>query len=357
MKSNYAFLAFVLVLGSAIPAQTIHSHTLPYGYDSVDGNYNVAPSGGGPFNVVTGNCRWQWTYGWNQFFHQCPVLITQLSFRRSSDASLVGTVYPTVNITMASLASNFASHTAMSATFANNLGPDQTIVYSGPGTIPAYTATASVPAPWLVVFPLSTPFIYDPTKTRDLVIDLQVAGAASVAGTFIIDGVYPSAGVSQNGHTTIGTSATTNWFNADAGPVVLVDYLLGNPVHMDLIANTTTGTGDLFYQILNMPANATHGYTLISTIPSSTFSIPFGRGPAFGIYPDPLTFQIILSPPFPGSPFHWVTPAGGLFPDVALTAPPGSLLGFVGQTWEAVAVALDASGLIAGISPPRQIPW
>lgn len=357
MKTNFALLAFVLVLGSTIPAQTIHSHTLPYGYDTVDGPYSVAPSGGGPFNVVTGNSRWQWTYGWNQFFHQCPVLITQLSLRRSSDASLAGTVYPAVNIIMSSLAPAVSSHTAMSAAFANNLGPDQTNVYSGPATIPTYTATASVPAPWLVVFPLSTPFIYDPTKTRDLVIDLQVSGAATVAGTFIVDGVFPSSGLSQNGHTINGASTTSNWFNGDAGAVVLVDYILGNPVHMDLIANTTTGTGDLFYQIVNMPANTAHGYTLISTIPASTFGIPFGRGPVFGIYPDGLTFTIIVLPAGPGDPFHWLNPGGGLFPDVPLSAPPGALVGFIGQTWELVSVAFDGGGLIAGISPPRQLVW
>src|SRR5262245_45714342 len=117
MKTLLIVFAAALLTAPMAFAQTTYSHTLPFGYEGVDGNYTCYPAaaGGGPFNINpgNGNCRWQWIYGWNQFFHQHPVLITQLDFRRSSDANLVAVTFNTVTITMASLAPAISSHTTV----------------------------------------------------------------------------------------------------------------------------------------------------------------------------------------------------------------------------------------------------
>ena len=333
-----------------------YSHTLPFGYETVDGNYSCYPGGtqgGGPFNASTGNSRWQWTYGWNQFYHQHPVYITQLAFRKDGNVlNAGGALYPNVVIQMANLAGAYASHTAMSATFANNLDATTLVtVYSGPITIPP-NAGGTNPAPFNLVIPLQLPFAYDPTQLRDLVIDMQVLPGATSTGAFALDGVFPNAGVSQNGHTTNATSATTNWSNPDAGPVVEVTYLLGNPTSLELVATTSGGgIGDLYYQYLNMPLSAVEGFTLLSTTPSALYGIPFGRGPLFGIYPNILTFQLLLTPASVGDPFHWALPALGSFPDAPIIAPPGTFLGFTGLTFELVGVALAPGGVVAGVSP------
>ncbi len=363
MKTHIVLLvAAIAVLLPVLPAQTTYQHTLPFGYETTDGTYACYPSlaGAGPFYAAPGdgNCRWQWIYGWNQFFHQCPILISQIDFRRSTDLSLVGTSYTSVTITMASLAPAYASHTAVSGTFANNLGPDQVVVYSGPLTIPAHTAVPTTPAPWLINIPLQIPFAFDPVQKRDFIIDLQVTGGTATPGNFQIDGAFPHPGVAQNGNTQNPLSATSDWSNPDAGAIALLTYQLGNPLHFDLILSTTgSGTGDLNFGYANIPAGTTHGYTLLTTVAASTYGAPFGRGPLMGIYPDNTTWNVIIpSPASLGSPFHWVLPASGLFPETSISVGAGVFSFLAGAVWEGVGVALSPTGLL-GISPPRQLAW
>ena len=77
-------------------------------------------------------------------------------------------------------------------------------------------------------------------------------------------------------------------------------------------------------------------------------ALPVGTGPIFGITPDANTFAILQIAPVaqPGNPLHWTWPAFGVYPQVPLVAPPGTL-GFTG-TWDFLGVAVDA-GL--GLTP------
>lgn len=358
MKTSI-LVAGLFTLVSMTQAQSTFSATLPFGYETTDGNYTCYPTGnpwfGVPFNNGSGTGIVQWAYRWSEFFHQCPVLITQLAFRRTNQAILSGATYPNIMIRLATLNPAFTSHTQLGNNFNGNLAADVTVVYSGPIVLPPNSVTGTIPAPWDIVVPLQVPFAYDPTKLRNLVVEVNLLAAPTAVPNFPVDGVFPHPGVAQVG---FGSGATGNFGNADAGGIVQVTYQLGNPTDFDLILATTGGgTGDLFYQYLNMPAGALDGYTLISTTPTSTFGVPFGRGPVFGIWPDFITFNIILSPAIPGSPFHWLASGGGLFPDIPIAAPPGTLSSFAGQTWEVVGVALTPLGTVAGISPPRVLNW
>lgn len=353
MKTTLIVIALMALVGLC-PAQLIY-HTVPKGFDTVDGNYTL-PQGtpfGGP-----NPCRWQWAYRWDSLYHQFPITVFELQLRRSSDATLAGGSYANVVITMASSAT---SQLSPSNTFANNLDTDATVVYSGPVVIPAYTATGASPAPWLVTIVLSQPFPFDPTRQKDLVIDFQSNGPPSPAtgAGFTLDGTFPSPFVSQTGHVSDPNAAGANWANNNAGPIINLGYVAGSPAHFDLSVTTSgSGIGDVTAQFSNIPATTTNGYTLVSMVPASSMGFDYGTGPAFGLFPDALTFTIALLPPSAGDPLHWTWPAApGVFPATALLRPAGTFSYAAGQTWEACGIALDASFGLVGITPVRQINW
>jgi hypothetical protein len=356
MKTTISILLGVALAGPMI-AQTF-TQTLPRGFDTVDGNYAIGTFSGVPtlFNSI-GTSVWQYTYDWSTFVHRVPLTISQLALRRSSDATLPGGTYSQVQITMASSQFN---HPTTSSSLANNLDPNDTVVvYNGPITIPPYTTTAAIPAPWLITLPLVNLFEFDPSRQRDLVIEIRVLGTAPVgSGLFILDGTFPNAFVGQRGHRSNGLATVSDWANGDAGLVCQIQYSLGNSSDMDLqLVTSGGGVGDLFYQVSNLPVGTVEGYTLISLVPTSTFAVPFGEGPLLGIWPDSVTFLILSSPAALGDPFHWISPAGGFFPDSPIAVGPGTLTQFAGLTFECSAVALDATRAIIGVSPPRAVNW
>ena len=103
---------------------------------------------------------------------------------------------------------------------------------------------------------------------------------------------------------------------------------------------------------------ATNGYTLISMITASSMGFDYGTGPAFGLFPDALTFSIALQSPTPGNPLRWSWPVPStVFPNAALILPAGTFTYAAGQTWETVGIALDANFGLVGVTPVRQINW
>jgi hypothetical protein len=295
-------------------------------------------------------------------FHQFPVLITEIAFRRSAEAAISTTTYSGVTIRMASCATD---HLAMSGVFANNLDVDSTVVYMGDVVIPTVNVMGVSPAPFNVRVVLQTPFAFDPTKMKDLVIDMQVDGPTpGMGGLFPFDGVYPNAFVSQNGHITNSLSAVNNWNNPDAGPVIEITYQAGTGLttpFLDIAAFTTgSGTGDLFFQVYNMAflpnlASISRGYTLVTSTPAPVY----GKGPIFGIVPDLLTWSLLTTQPIaPGNPFAFTVPGPfGGWPDSPVLLGPGSVNIPSGVVWEVVVVLTNSLGQIEAISPVRILNW
>jgi len=140
-------------------------------YATQEGNSNFVL----PWSVTTAGGRVQFCHDSTVFTGQgvtTPIRITGLRYRPDAIANTwSGGTYPSVQIDMST---SPVDHLAVSNTFANNHGPDQTTVLSGPVTVlPGLGGSA--PAPVYVDITLTTPFVYDPTTGSDLLIDFLVS--------------------------------------------------------------------------------------------------------------------------------------------------------------------------------------
>ena len=84
---------------------------------------------------------------------------------------------------------------------------------------------------------------------------------------------------------------------------------------------STTGVGDGFLELVNIPMGTVQGYCLFSENASG----PIGGGNVFGLYATPLTLLSLQTSAAPGNPFHWTWPVAGVFPDQPFTFGPGSI--------------------------------
>ncbi|MEM6856984.1 MAG: PEPxxWA-CTERM sorting domain-containing protein [Pseudomonadota bacterium] len=125
---------------------------------------------GFPFNSTFGT-RYQQVYSSGEFSE--AVTISELFFIPLTDPSDSDAGTRSVII---SLSSTSALVDALSSTFNNNLGANNTIVFSGP--LPTLTPGENL------VFSLATPFNYDPTSGQNLLIDMQFGGTGSYGTQF-----------------------------------------------------------------------------------------------------------------------------------------------------------------------------
>ena len=177
------------------------------------GSTLVAPGGwtssSGTNNAIgvisNSNSRYQELIGPEQFGSGTMISINQIAFR-----AFPGT--GPLNLTIANLAVYLSTsplspttdngRTLMSTTFANNVGPDNTLVYSGPVSATSPGCAGPSPCPFDIVITFSTPFMYNPAL-GSLLVDLQSTGLTSTQGSFD-DALFPyppggSAGVVSGG--------------------------------------------------------------------------------------------------------------------------------------------------------------
>lgn len=180
-------------LACASPAQ--FALTVPDGaYATTEGNSNFVL----PWNVGANGGRVQFCHDSSVFTGQGltgPTRITGLRYRIDAIANTwSGGTYPNVTISMSTCASDYL---AVSNTFANNPGPDQATVLSGPVVVTAGTG-GNAPSAQYVDITLTTPFVYDPTLGGDLLVDITVGtgwvGNGGVA-TGPVDHVGPGAAI------------------------------------------------------------------------------------------------------------------------------------------------------------------
>jgi hypothetical protein len=119
-----------------------------------------------------------------------PVVITSIAFR--PDVTQSGPAAASATGFQFFLSTTTRTVTTLSPTFADNLGPDYTLV-----AMLSSFSTANLPGPgntrqFDLVVPFTTPFLYDPSA-GSLLLDARHSGTSLVSGsTFFVDGFSDS---------------------------------------------------------------------------------------------------------------------------------------------------------------------
>jgi len=168
-RNNLIIIALFLILSSFASAQTQTFVVVPNEYTNTEG---PNPSGlvfdCNPFARPNGQ-RYQQVY-LNSQIGDRTLEIIGINFRSEEEQDeVMPVVIPTVQIDM-SITQTQPDN--LVATFANNLGPIVTTVYSGPVTVDV-PACGAGPCPFAVKIPLQTPFMYNPSE-GNLIVDIRV---------------------------------------------------------------------------------------------------------------------------------------------------------------------------------------
>lgn len=121
-----------------------------------------------------------------------------------------------------------------------------------------------------------------------------------------------------------------------------------SPLGVFLLNMSTTGVGDGFLEIVNIPTGTIEGYCLFSEDASG----PLGSGNVFGLSATPLTLISLQQPAAPGSPFHWTWPVTGTFPAQPYNFPAGTIPTALFPV-DGVALSIDGSFNVA-VTPIRR---
>ncbi len=146
-------------------------------------------SGNAPTGLGHHGVQYQEVIGSGQFaaINAVPIQIVALRLRSSPGAGAVNFTFPSLQVTLSTtqaFPNTSNGHKLPSLTFADNVGPDATVVYNSAFSGSSPGCQASGPCPLDMVITFTTPFTYDPTQGR-LLIDL-VTAASSSADTRIL---------------------------------------------------------------------------------------------------------------------------------------------------------------------------
>ena len=179
--------------------------------------------------------EYQEDFGGGQFLSVGgPLLITQISFRAAPGSGAVNIDVSSFNIylsTSSYFPNTIGSHMLITSSYAANEGADNTLVLSGgAGTFfSSPGCTTPGPCAFDMVFNLTTPFLYDPTKGT-LLMDAQFSGWSG-GGSLDAEGFrFPGGSVAQ-----VDSSDTVGLF----GPIVQFGYtsVVPEPGSMTLLAS------------------------------------------------------------------------------------------------------------------------
>ena len=167
-------LCLVCVLASAPVAMADIMVVSPGPETSTEGGIQ----NGFPFNVgntTSSSMRYQQVYTSADFSAiTSPSLITAILFR--PDATFGAAFSTTLSNVTIDLSTTSKTPSTLSATFANNVGADNTVVHTGSLSLSsADTGPAGGPKAFDIVINLSTPFLYDPSA-GNLLLDVTNFG-------------------------------------------------------------------------------------------------------------------------------------------------------------------------------------
>ena len=152
-------------------------------------NFNAGVVGNSPDNITgdSGNNRFQEDIGRGQFTaFNGPVWITEVAFRAVPGTGTVN--FPISNVDLYLSTSPLFPNTnggqnLISSTFADNVGTDNMLVFSGPFTLSSPgCAAGATPCPFDMVLTFSSPFLYN-RANGTLLFDFRFTGMNGVSGT------------------------------------------------------------------------------------------------------------------------------------------------------------------------------
>lgn len=220
-----AWPVLALAASGTNPLQTL---VVPNAFTNTEANFgNRVPFGA---DISGQTNRYQQVYAASEFAATGPIVIKQIAFRPNAfDGSGSGlgqafsTTIPQIQI---SLSTTHAAPDALSATFADNVGANNTLVFSG--SLPLSSANigpTTGPKQFDVVIPLATPFHYNPAAGNLL---LDVKTLLGVPTTYLdaesLSGDSVSRASSGWSYTTAGSDAVTASFIDSIGLVTQFGY-------------------------------------------------------------------------------------------------------------------------------------
>jgi len=169
-------------------------------------------NGSGPPNAGPG--IYQELFGAGQFASVSQIDITGVSFRAAPGAGALDFTLGTLNLYL-STSPNYPNSTSgplMSSTFANNIGPDNTLVFSGTATLSAPGCSGPGACPFGPAIDFATPFDYNPANGR-LLFDAVFTDLTPVSGEVDAEGFNPPGGSVAQVVEFGSTTATTGSFD------------------------------------------------------------------------------------------------------------------------------------------------
>jgi uncharacterized repeat protein (TIGR02543 family) len=220
---------------------------------------NVTGDGG---TGILGNIvREQDVYG-ASYFSNGPIVITELRFRPYNGISSFSTTVSNIQIT---LSTTLAVPNALSTTFANNVGSNALVVYSGILPISsAFTGPSGGPKAFDISIPLQHPFFYNP-GAGNLLMDIQnFTGAPAVSGLNfgnLVDGIGSS---SDKASRSIAFSPTATTGSPDSGASIL-QVVAGGTITYDLSKDFSTNSNPNGVWSYGYKTNLTGPFSLVTT--------------------------------------------------------------------------------------------
>jgi len=174
-SSDLSFALELLVITNSAPPP-----------DPPAGNTLIVPTsvanvtaGFGAGTLRAANLRNQQIYGAPNFPPDVAMWITELRFR--PDAVFGGPFNTTISSIQINLSTTTRNPDGLSTTYANNIGPDDTVVHSGPLQISSqFTGSAGGPKNFDIAIPLQTAFLYDPAA-GNLLLDIRNSSGSSAS--------------------------------------------------------------------------------------------------------------------------------------------------------------------------------
>jgi hypothetical protein len=163
-------------------------------------NFNTSTPGNTDDDIEAGplDIRFQQIYGSGQFSGVGgPLLISAFANRAAPGTGAASLSATSVDV-YASTTRYFSNNNGGEAlflrdTFATNLGPDNTLVFSGPVDVRSPGCAGPGVCPFDFIFPLSTPFLYDPTQGR-LLLDFHIVGLSGSGSFDSVRFTFPPGG-------------------------------------------------------------------------------------------------------------------------------------------------------------------